>query len=79
MTHYPSTMSMNLGMVVIRGRSIDGTVYYAGNGCWTSVRREAMRFRNGDPAAQDICNIRRMRNTQVDTDSIIGHIEMVVA
>lgn len=61
-------------MFIVRGRSIDGTVWWDGNG-WTNDCDSAVVLDHD--AAVAVINQRRERNKQVDPDFIIGHLDMI--
>lgn len=61
------------GKFIVRGRSIDGTIYWAFS--WYSEARSAKRFNTREEAQSQI-DYQLKRNKDVDADSIIGHLKI---
>ena len=63
--------------VIIRGRSIDGTVFYMPGGGWTDSIKQAAKL--SPEIAERIMNERRERNRNCDPDAMIGRLETIAA
>lgn len=61
---------------IVRGRSIDGTIYACEHGMWCDSRRDAKRYMT-EAQAQARIDAQRKINARSDADSIIGHLTII--
>lgn len=68
---------MNDYLYIVKGRSIDGTVYCMGEGMWGNRKADAKKMSHADAVV--VLTERQDRNRFVDPDAVIGRLDIIPA